>query len=69
VQPIIDARAAYNATSEKLKAEADKKTDPSKDMSTKPSASTEEEEKPSASTEEEEKPSASTEVKVKSDSN
>jgi small subunit ribosomal protein S2 len=68
-QPIIDARAAYNATSEKLKAEADKKTDPSKDLSTKPSASTEEEEKPSASTEEEEKPDESTEVKVESDSN
>ena len=59
VQPIIDARAAYNATSEKLKAEADKKTDPSKDMST----------KPSASTEEEKKPEESSEVKVESDSN
>ena len=59
VQPIIDARAAYNATSEKLKAEADKKTDPSKDIST----------KPSASTEEEKKPEESSEVKVESDSN
>jgi hypothetical protein len=52
-----------------LKAEADKKTDPSKGMSTKPSASTEEEKSPSASTEEEKKPEESSEVKIESDSN
>jgi len=30
-QPIIEARAAYDATSEKLKAEVDKKDQPSED--------------------------------------